>query len=45
MTGMYRRMFKSKIHRAIVTTANLHYVGSITIDGAAAHLVGPRATW
>ncbi|MGH2477883.1 MAG: aspartate 1-decarboxylase [Candidatus Limnocylindrales bacterium] len=29
---MRRRMLKSKIHRAIVTDANLHYVGSITID-------------
>jgi aspartate 1-decarboxylase len=27
-----RRMLKSKIHRAVVTDANLHYVGSITID-------------
>jgi aspartate 1-decarboxylase len=27
-----RRMLKSKIHRAIVTDANLHYVGSITLD-------------
>jgi aspartate 1-decarboxylase len=25
-------MFKGKIHRAIVTEANLNYVGSITID-------------
>jgi aspartate 1-decarboxylase len=25
-------MFKSKIHRATVTEANLNYVGSITID-------------
>lgn len=25
-------MFKSKIHRAVVTQANLNYVGSITID-------------
>lgn len=32
MTGMYRTMFKSKIHRATVTQADLHYVGSITID-------------
>ncbi len=32
MTGMYRTMFKSKIHRATVTQAELHYVGSITID-------------
>lgn len=30
--GMYRTMFKSKIHRATVTRADLHYVGSITID-------------
>ena len=29
---MRRRMLKSKIHRAVVTDANLHYVGSITID-------------
>lgn len=29
---MQRRMMKSKIHRATVTDANLHYVGSITID-------------
>jgi len=27
-----RRMMKSKIHRARVTDANLHYVGSITLD-------------
>ena len=29
---MMVQMFKSKIHRAVVTEANLHYVGSITID-------------
>jgi len=29
---MYRAMLKSKIHRATVTEANLHYEGSITID-------------
>jgi aspartate 1-decarboxylase len=28
---MMRTMFKSKIHRATVTEANLNYVGSITI--------------
>ncbi|GAA2637396.1 aspartate 1-decarboxylase [Actinomadura fulvescens] len=28
---MYRTMLKSKIHRATVTHANLHYVGSLTI--------------
>jgi aspartate 1-decarboxylase len=27
-----RRMMKSKIHRATVTSANLHYVGSVSID-------------
>ncbi len=27
-----RTMLKSKIHRATVTQANLHYVGSVTID-------------
>ncbi len=31
---MNRRMMRSKIHRATVTDANLHYVGSITIDRA-----------
>lgn len=31
---MFRTMMKSKIHRAIVTEANLQYVGSITIDTA-----------
>ena len=29
---MQRFMLKSKIHRATVTEADLHYVGSITID-------------
>jgi aspartate 1-decarboxylase len=29
---VHRRMMKSKIHRARVTDANLHYVGSITLD-------------
>lgn len=29
---MFRVMLKSKIHRATVTEANLHYQGSITID-------------
>ncbi|WZL74382.1 aspartate 1-decarboxylase [Clostridiaceae bacterium 35-E11] len=31
---MLLTMFKSKIHRATVTEANLNYVGSITIDKA-----------
>ncbi len=29
---MIRTMLKSKIHRATITDANLHYEGSITID-------------
>lgn len=29
---MFLTVFKSKIHRATVTEANLHYMGSITID-------------
>ncbi|AXQ56698.1 MULTISPECIES: aspartate 1-decarboxylase [Streptomyces] len=29
---MLRTMFKSKIHRATVTHADLHYVGSVTVD-------------
>src|ERR1700759_336423 len=29
---MQRTMLKSKIHRATVTAADLHYVGSVTID-------------
>ncbi len=29
---MLRTMFKSKIHRATVTHAELHYVGSLTVD-------------
>ena len=29
---MYRTMLKSKIHRATVTHADLHYVGSLTVD-------------
>ncbi|YAL82024.1 aspartate 1-decarboxylase [Dermacoccaceae bacterium W4C1] len=30
---MRRHMMKSKIHRARVTHADLHYVGSLTVDG------------
>lgn len=29
---MQRTMFSAKIHRATVTHANLHYVGSVTVD-------------
>lgn len=31
---MLLQIFKSKIHRAVVTEANLNYIGSITIDEA-----------
>ena len=34
MTTMLRTMLKSKIHRATVTQADLHYVGSVTVDTA-----------
>lgn len=29
---MFRHMMKGKLHKATVTEANLHYVGSVTID-------------
>ncbi|MWB99343.1 aspartate 1-decarboxylase [Agromyces seonyuensis] len=32
MPSFRRTMLKSKIHRAAVTHADLHYVGSITVD-------------
>src|SRR2546429_9975433 len=31
---MRRRMMKSKVHRATVTSADLNYVGSISLDPA-----------
>lgn len=31
-TSMQIQVLKSKIHRAIVTQANLNYIGSVTID-------------
>lgn len=34
MDQIFRTMLKSKIHRAIVTDADIHYEGSITIDRA-----------
>lgn len=43
---MILTMFKSKLHRATVTEANLNYVGSVTIDkdllDAAGILVGEK---
>ncbi|MDC4232215.1 aspartate 1-decarboxylase [Actinomyces sp. B33] len=32
MTGVLREMIQGKIHRATVTGADLHYVGSVTVD-------------
>jgi aspartate 1-decarboxylase len=29
---MFRTLMKSKLHRATVTDANLHYMGSVTLD-------------
>ena len=37
---MMVQIFKSKIHRAVVTEANLNYVGSITIDEALLEAAG-----
>ncbi|WP_018085315.1 aspartate 1-decarboxylase [Desulfurispora thermophila] len=37
---MWLTMFKSKIHRATVTEANLNYMGSITIDSALLEAAG-----
>jgi len=43
-----RTMLKSKIHRATVTQADLHYVGSVTVDtdlmAAADLLAGEKVT-
>ncbi len=45
---MFRTMLKSKIHRATVTRADLHYVGSVTVDpvlmDAADLLAGEQVT-
>lgn len=32
MTSLQRPMMIAKIHRATITDADLHYVGSITVD-------------
>lgn len=32
LDAVFRTMLKSKIHRATVTHADLHYVGSVTVD-------------
>jgi aspartate 1-decarboxylase len=31
---MLRTMMTSKIHRATITQADLHYVGSVTVDAS-----------
>ena len=44
---MFLNLFKSKIHRATVTEANLNYMGSITIDEELmekAHILPNEAT-
>jgi aspartate 1-decarboxylase len=41
---MQRRMMKSKIHRAVVTDANLDYVGSISLD-AELMILGDIRPW
>ena len=37
---MFLQVYKSKIHRAVVTEANLNYVGSISIDEALMEAAG-----
>lgn len=39
---MFRTFMRSKIHQARVTEANLHYVGSVTIDEDIMDAVGIR---
>jgi aspartate 1-decarboxylase len=45
---MFRRMLRSKIHRATLTRVDLHYEGSITVDATlmeAAGLLPHEAVW
>jgi aspartate 1-decarboxylase len=37
---MYKELLKAKIHRAVVTEADLHYEGSISIDSNLLDLSG-----
>ncbi len=39
---MLSRLLKCKIHRAVVTHAELHYEGSCAIDGVLMDLAGIR---
>ena len=32
MSAMLRHLMRSKIHRATITSADLHYEGSLTLD-------------
>ncbi|HEY64852.1 MAG TPA: aspartate 1-decarboxylase [Caldilineae bacterium] len=40
---MYRTLLYAKIHRATITAANIHYMGSITIDSELLEASGIRA--
>ncbi|MGB8214374.1 MAG: aspartate 1-decarboxylase [Anaerolineales bacterium] len=37
---MYRTLLKSKIHRAVVTSADLNYEGSLTVDAILINVAG-----
>jgi aspartate 1-decarboxylase len=39
---MYRTLLKSKIHRAVVTSAEVDYEGSLTVDSALLEAAGMR---
>lgn len=39
---IFRTLLKSKIHRAVVTSADLHYEGSLTIDADLLAAAGMR---
>lgn len=39
---MYRTLLRSKIHRAVVTAADLNYQGSLTVDAALLKVSGIR---
>jgi aspartate 1-decarboxylase len=40
---MHRTLLRSKIHRAVVTAADLHYEGSLTVDADLLDASGIRA--
>ncbi len=39
---MYRTLLRAKIHRVVVTAADLHYEGSLTVDAALLEAGGLR---